>query len=151
MCVCVGAGQYFLIQSELAESLTQDGKFCVFSSYSSAKFSCSHSCFKASIKHHQWNSETCRIILMITKIHISYSIQTEPSSVFFFVILWYTKCQAWVVQKLDSAIHRINHYLVDKCYGNQLRYPRDSGLSSGLRYPTFEQLGPELKTLLGAL
>ena len=52
MCVCVGASQYFLIQSELAESLTQDGKFCVFSSYSSAKFSCSHSCSKASIKHH---------------------------------------------------------------------------------------------------
>ena len=52
---------------------------------------------------------------------------------------------------LDSAIHQINHYPVDKCYGNQLRYPRNSGLSSGLRYPTFEQLGPELKTLLGAL
>ena len=32
---------------------------------------------------------------------------------------------------LDSAIHRINHYPVDKCYGNQLRYPLDSDLSGG--------------------
>ena len=47
-----------------------------------------------------------------------------------------------VVQKLDSAIHRINHYPVDKCYGNQLRYPLDRDLSGGLCYPTFEQLGP---------
>ena len=35
------------------------------------------------------------------------------------------------VQKLDSAIHRINHYPADKCYGNQLRYPVDSDLSGG--------------------
>ena len=36
-----------------------------------------------------------------------------------------------VVQKLDSAIHRINLHSVDKYYGNQLRYPLDSHLSSG--------------------
>ena len=48
-----------------------------------------------------------------------------------------------VVQTLDSAIHRINHYPADKYYGNQLRYPLDSDLSGGLRYPTFEQPGPE--------
>ena len=36
-----------------------------------------------------------------------------------------------VVQTLDSAIHRINHYPADKCYGNQLRYPLDSDLSGG--------------------
>ena len=36
-----------------------------------------------------------------------------------------------VVQKLDSAIHRINHYPVDKYTGNQLRYPVDSDLSDG--------------------
>ena len=47
-----------------------------------------------------------------------------------------------VVQTLDSAIHRINHYPADKCYGNQLCYPLDSHLSGGLRYPTFEQPGP---------
>ena len=36
-----------------------------------------------------------------------------------------------VVQSLDSAIHRINHYPADKHYGNQLRYPLDSDLSCG--------------------
>ena len=36
-----------------------------------------------------------------------------------------------VVQTLDSAIHGINHYLANKYYGNQLRYPLDSDLSGG--------------------
>ena len=36
-----------------------------------------------------------------------------------------------VVQKLDSAIHQINHYPVEKCLGNQLRYPLDRQLSGG--------------------
>ena len=36
-----------------------------------------------------------------------------------------------VVQTLDSVIHRINHFLADKYYGNQLRYPLDSDLSGG--------------------
>ena len=36
-----------------------------------------------------------------------------------------------VVQPLDSAIHRINHYPADKYYGNQLRYPLDRDLSGG--------------------
>ena len=51
-----------------------------------------------------------------------------------------------VIQTLDSAIHRINHYPAAKYYGNQLRYPLDSDLSGGQRYPTFEQPGPGLKT-----
>ena len=51
-------------------------------------------------------------------------------------------CLAPVVQTLDSAIHRINHYPADKYYGNQLRYPLDSDLSGEQRYPTFEQPGP---------
>ena len=37
--------------------------------------------------------------------------------------------QAPVVQKLDSAIHRINHYPVNKYHKNQLHYPLDSDLS----------------------
>ena len=41
------------------------------------------------------------------------------------------KCLAPVVQKLDSTIHRINHYPADKYYASQLRYPLDSDLSSG--------------------
>ena len=39
--------------------------------------------------------------------------------------------QALVVQTLDIAIYWINHYLADKYYGNQLRYPLDSVLSGG--------------------
>ena len=38
---------------------------------------------------------------------------------------------ALVVQTLDSAIYRINHYPADKYYGNELRYPLDSDLSGG--------------------
>ena len=39
--------------------------------------------------------------------------------------------QAAVVQKVDSPIHWINHYPVDKYEGNQLGYPLDRDLSSG--------------------
>ena len=35
-----------------------------------------------------------------------------------------------VVQALDSAIHQINLYSVDKYYENQLSYPLNKGLSS---------------------
>ena len=40
--------------------------------------------------------------------------------------------QAWVVRKVDSAIHRINDYPVDSevCFVNT--YPLDSDLSGGL-------------------
>ena len=34
-----------------------------------------------------------------------------------------------VAQTLDSAIHRINHYPVDKYLGNQLYYQLDRDLS----------------------
>ena len=39
--------------------------------------------------------------------------------------------QARVVQKMNSAIHRINHCPADKYLGNQLRYPVDRDLSGG--------------------
>ena len=38
---------------------------------------------------------------------------------------------ALVVQKVNSAIHRINHYPADKHYQSQLNYPADCDLSSG--------------------
>ena len=50
--------------------------------------------------------------------------------------------QAPVVQTMDSAVHRLNHYPADKHYQNQLIYPVDGDLSSGWRYPAFEQLEP---------
>ena len=54
--------------------------------------------------------------------HTKYSVQTHFKLV---------KTLAPVVQTLDSAIHRINHYQVDEYYGNQLRYLLDSDLSGG--------------------
>ena len=38
--------------------------------------------------------------------------------------------QVQVFQKMDSVIHQMNHYLVDKYLGNQLRYPLDRDLST---------------------
>ena len=55
------------------------------------------------------------------------------------------KDQAPVVQKLDSAIHWINHYPLDNSIGVASVYPLDNDLSGGQRYPLFEQLGPERK------
>ena len=49
-------------------------------------------------------------------------------------LFWYIRKSsglAPVVQKLDSAIHRINHYPADTYYGKQLRYQLDSDLSAG--------------------
>ena len=46
-------------------------------------------------------------------------------------ISWIVIGLAPVVQTLDSAIHRINHYPADKYLGNQLRYPLDKDLSIG--------------------
>ena len=48
-----------------------------------------------------------------------------------------------VVQKLDSAIHRIKIYPVYNAIGFRNTYPLDSDLSGGQRYPTFGQPGPE--------
>ena len=54
-----------------------------------------------------------------------------------------------VVQKLDSAIHRINHYPLGKYFTKtNLRYSLYSDLPSGQRYPPFEQLGPEFVPLI---
>ena len=47
-----------------------------------------------------------------------------------------------VVLTLDSAIHRINHYLADSVIDFFNTYPLDSDLSGGLCYPTFEQPRP---------
>ena len=45
------------------------------------------------------------------------------------------------VRKVDSTIHRINHFPADSvvCFVNT--YPLDSDVSCGLRYPAFEYMG----------
>ena len=50
----------------------------------------------------------------------------RPISSSLFITLLY---QAPVAQKLDSAIHQINHYPVDKCLKNQLHHQADRDLS----------------------
>ena len=52
------------------------------------------------------------------------------------------KGMAPVVQKVDNAIHWINHYPLNSAIGFPNTYPWDSDLSVGKRYPTFEQPGP---------
>ena len=47
-----------------------------------------------------------------------------------------------VVQKVDSAIHRINLYPLHRDIPNI--YPLDSDFSGGYRYPAFEPLGSVL-------
>ena len=42
---------------------------------------------------------------------------------------------------LDSAFHRINHYPLGSAIGFPNTYPLESDLSSGKRYPMFEQPG----------
>ena len=74
----------------------------------------------------------------------------------YFCILWWDLTWpifshldlAPVVWKLDSTIHQINCYPEDKYYDNQLRYPVDSYLSSGKCYPPFEQLGPDVWSVM---
>ena len=46
---------------------------------------------------------------------------------------------ARVVQKVDSAIHRINHYTVFGVVRFVNTYPLDSDLSCGSRYPVLLQ------------
>ena len=53
------------------------------------------------------------------------------------------RSQGPVVQTLDSAIHRINHYPADSVIDFRNTYPLESDLSGGYRYPTFEQPGPD--------
>ena len=50
-----------------------------------------------------------------------------------------------VVQKVDSAIHRINLYPVDSAIGFPNTSPLNSVLSDGQRDTAFEQLGSEEK------
>ena len=50
-----------------------------------------------------------------------------------FAVLWFQSSVVLVpvVQKVDSAIHRINHYPVDSTVGFANAYPLDSDLSGG--------------------
>ena len=55
--------------------------------------------------------------------------------------------QGPVLQKVNSAIHRINHYPVDNTIGFANTYPLDSDLLGGQYCTAFEQLGTDLDVL----
>ena len=57
-----------------------------------------------------------------------YPLTKEPEN-YDFISYYYINVKALVVQKMDSAIHRINHYPAVKYLGNQLRYSLDKDLS----------------------
>ena len=52
--------------------------------------------------------------------------------------------QGPIVERADDAIQPINGYPTDKGQKSTLRILPDRDLASGQRYPTFEQLGPEI-------
>ena len=63
----------------------------------------------------------CRVFIRHRRLENSpFTLRNSPANI-----------QVWVVQNMDSAIHRINHYPLDKCLQNQLRYPVDRDLSGG--------------------
>ena len=58
-------------------------------------------------------------------------IVSAKSGYFFYPVTWKDRAQAPVVQKVDNAIHRINHYPLDRAIGFPNTYPWDSDLSVG--------------------
>ena len=56
-----------------------------------------------------------------------------------------------VVQKVDSTIHWINHYPMNKAFGLHTTYPLDTDFSGGWRYPFFKQPGPGVHLLLSLI
>ena len=52
--------------------------------------------------------------------------------------------QTKVVQRIDNAIHQINHYTVDSAVCFADTHQLNSDLSCGRHYPPFEQLGQVL-------
>ena len=51
--------------------------------------------------------------------------KSAPFSGLRYIKGWKFQVLVPVVQKLDNAIHRIDRYLVDKCWQNKPRYPLD--------------------------
>ena len=77
--------------------------------------------------------------------------QISPPKILLVMLHTNTKDQAPVVQALDSAIHWINHYPLDNSIGFASVYRLDSNLSGGQRYPSFEQLGPDMCARCGRM
>ena len=89
-----------------------------------AKYRCTQ---LRTVKKHDTDSINFSFDLLLKYLQIATTMTTRTEGGL--PVLW----DAPLVRKLDSAIHRKNHYPVDKCKGTQMRYP------------LFEQLGPHWK------
>ena len=59
------------------------------------------------------------------------SLTSEVQHFFFYSLIWISTNQAPVVQRLNSAIHRINLYPADSVIDFRDTFPLDSDLSGG--------------------
>ena len=59
------------------------------------------------------------------------SLTSEVQHIFFYSLIWISTNQAPVVQRLNSAIHRINLYPADSVIDFRDTFPLDSDLSGG--------------------
>ena len=91
-----------------------------------------------------WNVDSYKgddtISLDWQKVH-AFVTNTEAN----FINIDYYMLRAWprfFRQKVDNAIHRINHYPADSVVCFVITHPLDSDLSGGYCYPAFEQPGP---------
>ena len=89
---------------------------------------------------------TCTLMLPKSKFNFFYRKQNKSSGEKHHQDKDENGLQELVVQKLDSAIHRKNHYPRDSAIGFPNTYPKDSDLSDGYRYSCFKQLGLFIKS-----
>ena len=82
------------------------------------------------------SSESCQVSLSISSKNARASEEDAISRLISRASrAWYLtispRLQASVVQKMDNAIHWINHYPVDNAIGLRITYPLDSDISGG--------------------
>ena len=98
--------------------------------------------FSSLLKKYRWLS---------TGYHHHYSELTGRNVTIKYLIIRQSEVKSWKnVRLVVSLCHfvaslcRLVAPVSDKCKRNRVRYPVDSDLSGGKRYPPFEQLGPGL-------
>ena len=75
--------------------------------------------------------EICLIGSYADSLLMTVSLTSEVQHVFFYSLIWISTNQGPVVQRLNSAIHRINLYPADSVIDFRDTFPLDSDLSGG--------------------
>ena len=86
---------------------------------------------RAGLTQHEFKSLNFTKGAIKISLTIASNTQIEALVLETFGNFWYFGKQAPVVQKVDNAIHRINHYPADSVVCFVKVYPLDSDLSSG--------------------